>query len=100
LDVTEFDNLVTAVTSAERAVSESARVGYGMTRPTWPRPKQENVMTIKAEIAVEAEIRALAENEIDAVSGGVKFHDLVIVKYVDKSTPELATAAASAPAGK
>jgi hypothetical protein len=72
-----------------------------MTRPTGARPKQENVMTIQADIAVEAKIRALTANEIDAVSGGkVAVHEIVIVKTVDQSTPMLLTADASAPAGK
>jgi type VI protein secretion system component Hcp len=58
-------------------------------------------MTIQADIAVEAKIRALTANEIDAVSGGkVTVHDIVIVKTVDKSTPVLLEAAASAPAGQ
>ena len=58
-------------------------------------------MTIKADIAVEAKIRALAEHEIDAVSGGkASFQDFSFVHHVDKSSPVLMQAAATAPAGK
>jgi type VI protein secretion system component Hcp len=54
-------------------------------------------MTIQADSAVEAKIRALTTNEIDAVSGGkVTVHDIVIVRTVDKSSPALL----QAPAGK
>jgi type VI protein secretion system component Hcp len=83
---------VTVVTSAERAFGEGAGVGH---------PKQENVMTIQADTAVEAKIRALTANEIDAVSGGkASFQDFSFVKYVDKSSPVLFQADAPAPAGK
>jgi hypothetical protein len=57
-------------------------------------------MTFKAEIAGNATIRALADNEIDAVSGGRTYNDLVIVKTTDKSSPVLFSSAATAPAGK
>ena len=58
-------------------------------------------MTIKADIAVEAKIRALTANEIDAVSGGkASFQDFSFVHLVDKSSPVLLQTAAPAPAGK
>ena len=58
-------------------------------------------MTIQADIAVEAKIRALTANEIDAVSGGkATFHDISFVHLIDKSSPVLMIAVAPAPAGK
>ncbi len=56
-------------------------------------------MTLKAEIAANAKIRPLADNELDAVSGGVTFNEIVIVKRNDKSSAGLPTQAATAPAG-
>jgi hypothetical protein len=82
------------ITAGERTARESLRINGEMIRPTWTQPAQESGMTFKAETAVNAEIRALAENEIDAVSGGDKGkpqpQPFVFVHLYDKSSPVLA----------